>query len=841
MSKPRSHGSANSPEAAEDVAPDPWVVHFDGYDPADEGRREALCTLGNGYVATRGAGPESTADGVHYPGTYAAGVYNQLQDRIAGRTVENESLVNLPNWLSTRFRVDGGPWLDLDRAEILDYHQELDLRRALLTRRFRVRDEAGRTTAVTERRLVSMDVPHACALEVTYLPEDWSGRLEIRSVLDGSVQNTLVARYRALASAHLDLVRTAELAPDSVLLAVVTNRSAIRVAMAARTVVRYDDDTPARPERRFVDEGVVVGHDLVVEARRSEPVTLEKTVAVFTGRDRAIAEPADEAQRWLLRLGRFEDLRTRHERAWARLWERFHVDVVWDGRMLTVLRLHLLHLLQSVSPHSADLDVGVPARGLHGEAYRGHVFWDELFVFPVLNLRLPELSRALLRYRHRRLPEARSAARDAGYAGAMYPWQSASNGEEESQRVHLNPASGRWLPDPTLRQRHVGIAVAYNVWQYYQVTGDREFLAHDGAEMLLEIARFWASIATDDEARGRYVIRGVMGPDEFHTGYPGRELEGIDNNAYTNVMASWVLRRALETLGVLADDERLELIETMELDRDELERWDDVARRLFVPFHDGVISQFEGYEDLAELDWAAYRARYSNIQRLDRILEAENDSVNRYKASKQADTVMLFYLLSADELRDVLGHLGYQVDAELIPRTIHYYLERSSHGSTLSALVHAWVLARSQRKLSMEFLAQALDADMADIQGGTTPEGIHLAAMAGSVDLLQRCFCGLETRQDRLLLDPYWPKSHGAVEFSIRYRGQPLVVRMRGSHAEVTAGRGMWRPVQVACRDEVAELRPGSRVAFPLTGTFNLGSGGGSALRDAATRRKPRT
>ena len=364
----------------------------------------------------------------------------------------------------------------------------------------------------------------------------------------------------------------------------------------------------------------------------------------------------------------------------------------------------------------------------------------------------------------------------------------------------------------------MGAAVAYNVWQYYQVTGDREFLAGEGAEMLLEIARFWASIAVFDETRSRYVIRGVMGPDEFHTGYPGRDLEGVDNNAYTNVMASWVLRRALETLAQLADHERHEILERLELGHAELARWDDVARRLFVPFHDGVISQFEGYEDLLELDWAAYRARYADIRRLDRVLEAEGDSVNRYKASKQADTGMLFYLFSADELREMFEHLGYDVDAELIPRTIHYYLDRSSHGSTLSALVHAWVLARTERERSMEFLAEALDADVADIQGGTTAEGIHLAAMAGSVDLVQRCYCGLETRQDRLLLDPYWPESLGTMEFSIRYRDQPLTVRMRGAHAEVEAGPGMRQPVQVVCRGDVAELTPGSRVTFPLSG-----------------------
>ncbi len=738
-----------------------------------------------------------------------------MEDRIDNRTVENESLVNLPNWLTTRFRIDGGPWFDIDEAEILEYRQELDLRHAVFTRRFRVRDDGRRTTTITERRLVSMDFKHACALEVTYLPEDWSGRLEIRSVLDGTVENTLVERYRELAGKHLDLLQTAAPSPDSVLLEIVTNQSGIRVAMAARTVI-WRDGGHAEAERRLVNEGGVVGHHLALEVRRSEPVTLEKTVTVFTGRDRAIVEPATEAIRWLPRLGRFEDLLKRHVLAWGHLWERFHIDMESEGRMLCILRLHLLHLLQSVSMNSADLDVGVPARGLHGEAYRGHILWDELFILPVLNLRLPFLSRSLLQYRYRRLPEARAAAREAGYAGAMYPWQSGSNGEEESQRLHLNPVSGRWTPDPTRRQRHVGIAIAYNVWQYYQVTGDREFLNQYGAEMLLEIARFWGSIATYDRARDRYVIRGVMGPDEFHSGYPGRDQDGIDNNAYTNVMASWVLGRAMEVLDLLPGQERHEFLEMMDLRPEELERWEDIAHKLFVPFHDGVISQFEGYEDLQELDWTAYRAKYGNIQRLDRILEAENDTVNRYKASKQADVLMLFYLLSADELREVFGQLGYDLDPELLPRTIHYYLDRTSHGSTLSAVVHAWVLARSERERALDFLTQALEADVTDIQGGTTPEAIHLAAMAGSVDLVQRCFSGLEARQDQLLVNPQWPEPLGVMEFSIRYRDQPLTLRIHGDGGEIQAGPGMQRPIEVACRGEVAELKPGSRVSFPL-------------------------
>ena len=214
-----------------------------------------------------------------------------------------------------------------------------------------------------------------------------------------------------------------------------------------------------------------------------------------------------------------------------------------------------------------------------------------------------------------------------------------------SQQLHLNPQSGRWNPDASARAHHVGLAVAYDTWQHYQVTGDRQFLIDYGAEMLVEIARFWVGLANFDDGRGRYIIRGVIGPDEFHSGYPGKEYDGIDNNAYTNVMAVCVILRAMDALDLLPLRDRLDLVAKVDLTAQELDRWDHVTRRMFVPFHDDVISQFEGYSDLAELDWEQYRQRYGNIQRLDRILEAENDSVNNYKASKQADALMLFYLL----------------------------------------------------------------------------------------------------------------------------------------------------------------------------------------------------
>ena len=366
--------------------------------------------------------------------------------------------------------------------------------------------------------------------------------------------------------------------------------------------------------------------------------------------------------------------------------------------------------------------------------------------------------------------------------------------------------------------------MAYNVWQYYQVTGDLEYLIENGAEMLAEIARFWVSRARFDDARGRYVIRGVIGPDEFHSGYPDAPYGGIDNNAYTNVMAVWVIVRALDALDALPLRDRLDLLERLGIRGPDLDRWDDVSRRMYVPFHhaagpDGesavsVISQFEGYADLDELDWHALRERHGDIARLDRILEAENDSVTRYKASKQADVLMLFYLLSADELRELFARMGYRFAPEQIPATVDYYRHRTSHGSTLSGVVHAWVLARGDRKRAMRYFQQVLLSDVLDIQGGTTAEGIHIAAMAGSIDLLQRCFTGIETRAGRLILNPLWPEDLGALRMPIYYRGYRLHLTIIGRTAELSVDPADHPPIEIECHGQVQTLTPGTSLRF---------------------------
>ena len=232
---------------------------------------------------------------------------------------------------------------------------------------------------------------------------------------------------------------------------------------------------------------------------------------------------------------------------------------------------------------------------------------------------------------------------------------------------------------------------------------------------------------------------------------------------------------------------------------------------------DGVISQFEGYETLRELDWEGYRARYGNIQRLDLILEAEHDSPNRYKVSKQADALMLFYVFSADELRALFARLGYTLDADMIPRTVAYYDGRTSHGSTLCRVVHSWVFARSNRTRSMRYFAEALQSDVKDIQGGTTAEGVHLGAMAGTVDLVQRVSTGIEVTGDVIRFNPQLPEDIERLDMRVRYRGHALDVRLTRKTLTIL-GRDVGPfPIRLGFRDEVHEFTGGGTRVFHLT------------------------
>jgi trehalose/maltose hydrolase-like predicted phosphorylase len=620
-----------------------------------------------------------------------------------------------------------------------------------------------------------------------------------------------------LESHHLNPLDAKEIDDNAILLVVQTKQSKITMAQAARTTL-YHKEAPLETITETNQKEGYIEQILRFEAKEGKKYTLEKIVAIYTSLARAISEPSLEACKDIKRAGRFGEILLRHEHAYERLWHRADIGIINGDKVQQLLRLHIFHILQTVSLNTIGLDVGVPSRGLHGEAYRGHIFWDELYIFPFLNLRFPEITRSLLMYRYYRLDEARHAAKEEGYKGAMFPWQSGSNGREESQVLHLNPKSGRWIPDNTYLQRHVNAAIAYNIWNYYLATDDQHFLSYFGAEIFLSIASFWASKATYNDERDRYEIHGVVGPDEYHTSYPGSEEQGLKNNAYTNVMAAWVLQKAIEILDLIEKSRRRELLKELGIDDEEHSLWSEISKKMYVPFiEDGIINQFEGYEELEEFPWEEYRKKYDDIHRLDRVLENEGDTPNKYKASKQADVLMLFYLFAKDELHAIFEKLGYEFNEDMIGKNIEYYRERTSHGSTLSRFVFSWILTKYDKQKSWQNFETLLISDFEDIQGGTTPEGIHMGAMAGSLDLIQRGYSGIEVGEEALWINPDLPENIEKFTTRIKYRRHWISIYIDHQKLKISFEEGWSNKVNIGVIDKIYAFKQGEVREFPLT------------------------
>ena len=395
----------------------------------------------------------------------------------------------------------------------------------------------------------------------------------------------------------------------------------------------------------------------------------------------------------------------------------------------------------------------MPARGLNGEAYRGHVFWDEMYAFPFFNFRLPEVTRGLLMYRYRRMGEARAAAREAGFRGAMFPWQSGSEGKRGDPAGPPQPAvSGRWEPDLSRNQRHVNAAIFYNIWHYFQTTHDQAFLRDYGAEMMLEITRFWASIAHFNPERERYEIHGVMGPDEFHEKYPDALQGGLRNNAYTNVMVAWLCGIAGEVLPLLPASRAEALRMRLGIGDDELAVWQDMSRRMFVPVprrrHHQPVRGLRGPRG-ARLGRIPGEVREHPAARPDPARRGQGPQpLQGRQAGRHGDAVLpVSGKTSCADLRDGSGTTTVPTRAT---RNVEYYDQRTSHGSTLSFVTHAGVLAAIDPESSWDRFLVALHSDADDIQGGTTKEGIHMGVMAGTLDLMQRIMPAREIHDEVL-------------------------------------------------------------------------------------------
>jgi len=727
------------PAAGASSADAAWRLVEEGFDLAREHEIESLFTISNGYIGVRGSLAEGSAFSA--PAAFIAGIFGR---RPAPDAMPEQ--VAAPDPLRLRIAVEGEE-LRLDRGKALEHRRVFDLKRGLLWREWRHRTPAGRVTRIRELRLASLADRHLLLQALELEPVNYSGRIEVVAWIERPESAAPHASpLPALRPVPPDPADEGDHTPPR--LALRAEGSGAVVAYAVKSELRPADGPGVAPE--VETRPGRVAERWTFTARLGSRYRLTRVVAVRTSRD--AEEPAEAAAAHLARTGPGDAGRIvrEHVEAWRERWRAADVEVDGDPSAQRALRFACHHLIGAANPD--DERVSISARLLTGGIYKGHVFWDvEIYMLPFYIHTHPPTARALLMYRYHTLPAAREKARALGWRGALYAWESTDTGEEATPRAVLAP-DGVLVPIRNGEQEdHISAAVAYAVWQYWRATGDVRFLLDAGAEILLETARFWASRGEWGED-GRYHIRHVIGPDEYH--------EDVDDSAYTNLMAQWNLERALEAAGLLRErwpGRWRELERRLGIEPEELRAWDDVAAAMYTGFdpRTGLFEQFRGYHDLEDVDPAEYA---SGAGPADILLGRER--TRRSKVIKQADVVLLLYLLWD------------RFPPEVREANFRYYEPRCAHGSSLSPSIHALVAARlGDMALAMRYFRQAAEIDLANNMGNAAG-GVHAAALGGLWQAAVFGFGGLRFTDGGPELEPRLPPGWRALRFPIQWRGQ---------------------------------------------------------------------
>jgi len=737
----------------------PWLLAEDALDPARLAWHETLFTIGNGYLGTRGTFEE------RFPGDQPATLLNGLFDDVP---IIHTELANAPDWLNLELVIAGEPFR-LDQGQLLAYQRTLDMREGVVTRWLRWQSPHGHTVEVWCERWASMAHPHLCALRYAVTALNFAGEVELRAAIDGTVENPGNLVPAEIGLRHWWFQGHACPTPQSAELLARTRVSGAQLAAAMHLEVQgvaeasYScRDWPQAPgvaAHFHLEQGqTAVATKLVAYAHTREPDAPPNPLPLAR-------------QRLQAALGQgYESLLAAHRALWRDLWQSCDIEIEGDEAAQRAVRFNLYHLLIAVPRHPARLSI--PAKTLSGFGYRGHVFWDtDIFIVPFFAFTRPELARNLLLYRYHTLPGARENARRAGYEGAMFAWESADDGRETTPR---------WVPLPNGElvriwcgdiEQHITADVAYAVWRYWQVSGDDAFMRDYGAEIVLDTANFWASRAEYNAAAGRYEIRDVIGPDEYH--------EHVDNNAFTNRMVQWHLQQALEILRWLRQHHPAkaeELAQRLKLTPDRLALWEDIGQRIYIPFDPstGLFEQFDGFFQLKELDWQALEPRTQPVQMVLGI-----EKTQQYQVLKQPDVLMLLYLLPEAFSEEVLrANWAYYE-----PRTDHTY------GSSLGPAIHALLAARlDQREDAYQHFLRAALVDLEDLRGNTR-DGIHAASAGGVWQDVVMGFAGMAPGRQGLTFKPRLPDGWRRLRFTVVYRGQTQPVDLRAEEAVAAAPR----------------------------------------------------
>lgn len=712
-----------------------WVISVNGWDRGDQGVRESQFTLGNGFIGSRGILEEIPYDA--HPGTYIAGIYDRMGSKVS-------DLVNLPNPINFKISI-GGERLDVSIMPNVKHQRYLNMKHGILARHTIYETAHKSKIDYQSVRFFSMKDKNIAAMRIYLTPLNKPCTVTIGSDIDTSVSNVSgISEGRKKHFKIKDIISSEEKTISYI--EGQTLRSKISISYAHTLNISLGG------KKWFSKE-----ENLVLKLKKGQTAVFTKFYSVFTQDESESFDIKNKAIKTLetyIALG-YDELMRRHCNSWERLWRQSDIKIKGNWEIQRNLRFNIYHLLIAGIDNDGRSSIG--AKTLSGEGYRGHIFWDlEIFILPFFMFVNPSIAKSMLLYRAKRLEKAKEIARSNGYSGAMFPWESALTGEEQT------PSWARDLDGSIIKihthemECHITADIAYSVYRYYVATEDNDFMLKYGYELLLETARFWSSRTSHNKRKKRFQIRGVIGPDEFH--------EDVDNNAYTNMLAQWNVFIAYGMFMRMKKEypeNHAILIKKLNLTTREVKIWKDIISKMSINIRkDGVIEQFDGF----------FKRKKVKITEFDEDLmpliprDIKLKDIGKYQIIKQADVLLLLYLFPD------------RYDLKTKKRNYNFYDPITVHKSSLSPAIHSIMASETgQSAKSYSYFLMSLNTDILNLHRNTRL-GIHAANLGGTWQTVIHGFAGMRIIKETLSFDPRMPKDIKGMSFFVQWKGFVLHV-----------------------------------------------------------------
>ena len=726
------------------VNDDLWLIKETEFVKDMQGIRESQFALGNGYLGSRGVYEEIPYD--CQAGTYIAGLYDKMAAQVS-------EMVNLPNPVNFKFTIEGEK-LDPIAMDIVNHKRLLNTKKAVLARQTMFKDRRNRCYDYQSVRFLSQHDKNIGVMQIALTPLDGACETDINTGIDTSVANAgILSEGR---KKHFRIKELGQYRKAGYIVAETFEKT--------YTIVYWSGFYYTINGKKTIAKDNIFR----LKLKKNQTIVFTKIFCIkhFPQKENHTSQKND-ALKLFQKAWRddFAGLLKKHIEAWEKLWKRADVVIGGTANLQQNMRFNLYHML--ICAHSDNGHSSIGARTLSGEGYRGHVFWDaEIFLLPFYLYTFPKVARNMLLYRYRRLDAAREIAKENGYKGAQFAWESGDTGEEETPEWARDFDRSIIKIHTHKMEHHITADIAYALYKYYTATGDDNFMEHFGYEMFIETARFWASRVQLNKKNKRFEINQVIGPDEFHV--------GVNNNAYTNMMAKWNLITAAKLVDKAKNKTRIftNLKKKLNFKDGEAKEWRHIASKISMNKNNrGVIEEFDGYFKLKKINLA--KTDENGIPLLPQKIKLKD--ISKTQVVKQADVLMLLHLLD-----DAFSEKTKMANCE-------YYFPRTVHKSSLSAPMHAFVACDIQDlHRAYNFFNVALRTDISNLYGNT-PEGIHAASLGGTWQALVFGFAGLNIKKHELFIEPRMPRSWRHLRFSFMWKGATLQLELTNDIIRIKA------------------------------------------------------